>query len=300
MIRLSSSRRAVVQRIIFPVLILLSAMMIIVGKMDQGVFEPLRISLSDLAAPTLDALSRPIAAAGNLLNQAHGLINLYQENARLEEENGRLLHWQQAALNLATENAQLRSLLKMVPEPAVSYVTARVIANSGGAYVRNLMVNAGSDIGVARGQAAITGTGLVGRIAEVGTRTARILLLTDLNSRVPVIVERSRQRAILSGDNSERPLLQYLDPAGVVKIGDRIITSGEGGVFPPNLPVGVVSTVGGEAPGVQLYVESSQVEYLRIVDYGLAGGLPKPIGGVAHPARRAAPGVGASQHSSVK
>ncbi len=276
-------------------------MMIIVGKMDQAVFEPLRISLSDVAAPTLDALSRPIAAASNLLNHAYGLINLYQENARLEEENGRLLHWQQAALNLATENAQLRGLLKLVPESAVSYVTARVIANSGGAYVRNLMVNAGSDIGVARGQAAITGAGLVGRIVEVGTRTARILLVTDLNSRVPVIVERSRQRAILSGDNSERPLLQYLDPAGAVKIGDRIITSGEGGVFPPNLPVGVVATIDGEAPGVQLYVELSQVEYLRIVDYGLASGLPKPISGVPRSARRGASGAnGANHHLSVK
>jgi rod shape-determining protein MreC len=295
-IRLSSPRRAVLQRIIFPILILLSAMMIIVGKVDQAVFEPLRISLSEVAAPTLDALSRPIAAADILLNQAYRLINLYQENARLEEENGRLLHWQQAALNLATENAQLRSFLKLVPEPAVSYVTARVIANSGGAYVRNLMVNAGSDIGVARGQAAITGAGLVGRIVEVGTRTARILLLTDLNSRVPVIVERSRQRAILSGDNSERPLLQYLDPAGAVKIGDRIITSGEGGVFPPNLPVGVVSAIGGGAPAVRLYVESSGVEYLRIVDYGLTSGLPKPIGGVARSARRVPLGVAANHH----
>jgi rod shape-determining protein MreC len=297
-IRLSSQRRAVLQRIVFPVLVLLSAMMIILGKVDQAVFEPLRISFSDAAAPTLDALSRPIAATGNLINHAYGLINLYQENARLEEENSRLLHWQQAALILATENAQLHSLLKLVPGPAVSYVTARVIANSGGAYVRNLMVDAGSDSGVARGQAAITGAGLVGRVVEVGTRASRILLVTDLNSRVPVIVERSRQRAILSGDNSECPLLLYIDPASAVKIGDRIITSGEGGVFPPDLPVGVVATVDGGAPRAEPYVESSQVEYMRIVDYGLASGLPKPVAGVTRSARRVAPAitVGTSHH----
>ena len=250
-IRLSSPLRAAVQRILLPVLVLLSVTMIVLGKVDQVVFEPLRISFADATAPTLDALSRPIAAAGNLIDQAYALVNLYHKNARLEKENIRLLHWQQAALTLVSENAQLRGLLKLVPEPAISFVTARVIANSGGAYVRNLMVDAGSDAGIARGQAAITGTGLVGRVAEVGTRAARILLITDLNSHVPVIVERSRQRAILSGDNSERPLLRYLDPDGTVKIGDRIVTSGEGGVFPPGLPVGVIAAIGGEAPRVR-------------------------------------------------
>jgi rod shape-determining protein MreC len=297
-IRLSGPRRAVLQRLIFPVLVLLSAMIIVLGKLDQVVFDPLRISLTDVAAPALDALSRPIAVAGDLMDRAYGLINLYRENSRLEEENRRLLHWQQAALTLAAENAQLRSLLKLAPEAAISYVTARVIATSGGAYARNLMVNAGSGTGVERGQAAITGAGLVGRVVEVGTRAARILLVTDLNSRVPVIVERSRQRAILSGDNSERPLLEYLDPAGAVRIGDRIITSGEGGVFPPDLPVGVVSAVHGEAPRVEPYVELSRVEFLRIVDYGLASGLPKPVAGVPRSIRRVAtvPAVGTKHH----
>jgi rod shape-determining protein MreC len=278
-IRLSPPRHAAIQRIVFPVLILLSLIMIILGKVDQVMFEPLRIWLTDAAGPTLDAMSRPVVAAGNLVDYAAKLAHLHQENARLEEENVKLLHWQQAALALASENAQLRGLLKLVPESAVSYVTARVIADSGGAYVRNLMVDAGSDSGVSRGQAAITGAGLVGRVEEVGTRTARILLVTDLNSRVPAIIGRSRQRAILSGDNSEHPSLVYLDPAGAVKIGDRIVTSGEGGVFPPGLPVGVVAGVDGEAPRVEPYVDLSRVEYLRIVDYGLAGGLPTRVGG---------------------
>ena len=106
----------------------------------------------------------------------------------------RLLSWQQAALTLASENTGLRGLLKLTPEPAATFITARVIANSGGAYVRSLMVHAGSENGVARGQAAMTGEGLVGRVAEVGSRAARVLLVTDLNSRVPVIVEGSQQQ----------------------------------------------------------------------------------------------------------
>ena len=168
-----------------------------------------------------------------------------------------------------------------------------MIANSGGAYVRSLMVHAGSGNGVARGQAAVTGEGLVGRVSEVGSRAARIILVTDLNSRVPVVVEGSQQRAVLTGDNSERPCLHYLDVGAGIKVGDRVVTSGQGGVFPPGLPVGVVASLDGEAPRVEPYVELSQVEYLRIVDFGLTDGLPKPLPIVSRSGRRAEPPAGA-------
>lgn len=277
MTRPSPPRRAITERVVFPLLLVVSAMMIFLGKVDETVFRSLRVQLTDAVAPTLEALSRPLVAAEDLVDRARAVLTVYRENARLAEENARLLRWRQTALTLASENAQLRELMKLVPESAVSYVTARVIADSGGAFVRDLMVDAGSDSALARGQAAITGEGLVGRVSEVGANAARVLLITDLNSRVPVIDQRSRQRAILAGDNSDRPLLRYLDPAAAVKTGDRIVTSGEGGVFPPALPVGVVASVGGDGPRVETYVELSQVEYLRIVDYGLAEGLPTPI-----------------------
>jgi len=154
------------------------------------------------------------------------------------------------------------------------------------------MVHAGSENGVARGQAALTGEGLVGRVSEVGNRAARVILVTDLNSRVPVVVEGPQQRALLTGDNSERPSLRYLDAGAQIKIGDRVVTSGQGGVFPPGLPVGVVASLDGEAPRVETFVELSKVEYLRIVDYGLADGLPKPIPIVSRNGRRPGPFVG--------
>ena len=277
MMGLLPSRRAAVQRMAVPFLILLSAMMIILGKADQLVFESLRISVTDTASPMLDILSRPLAALAHLSDRAQEFLKVYQDNRRLAAENERLLNWQQAALKLSFENARLRELLKLTPEPQITFITARVIASSGGAYVRSLMVHAGSENGVARGQAAVTGEGLVGRVSEVGSQSARVILVTDLNSRVPVIVEGSQQRALLIGDNSERPCLRYLDAGTGIKIGDRVVTSGQGGVFPPGLPVGVVGSLDGEAPRVEPYVELSQVEYLRIVDYGLADGLPKPI-----------------------
>jgi rod shape-determining protein MreC len=286
MIRLSPQLRAGIQRSTLPVLILLSAAIVIVGKTDQAIFETFRVGLNDAASPVLDVMARPLGAVETTLDRARGLIGIYQENRRLEQDNARLLQWQQVALKLTAENRQLQGLLKVVPDRAVSYVTARVIANSGGAYVRTVMINAGSDSSLARGQAAITGDGLVGRLTEVGSRAARVLLISDLNSRIPVRIEGSRTSAVLAGDNSERPRLLYVAAPEGVKIGDRVVTSGEGGVFPPDLPVGVVSATGGSGPRVEPYVELSQLNYVMVVDYGLSGALPQPIPPMARPGKR--------------
>jgi rod shape-determining protein MreC len=277
MIRLSPARRAAIERITVPFLVAISVTMIVVGKVDQVVFESVRISVTDAVGPVLDVLARPAATLDTAIDHARKILSVYKENARLVEENERLLGWRQAALTLASENTELRELLKLAPEPPVSYLTARIIADSGGAYSKSVIINAGRENGVVRGEAAATGDGLAGRVSEVGSRTARVLLVTDLNSRVPVIIESSGQRAILAGDNSERPGLRYLGSASAVSIGDRIVTSGQGGVFPPGLPVGVVAALDGEYPRVEPYADLSRLDYLRLLDYGLADSLPNPL-----------------------
>ena len=289
MIRPSAQVRATIQRTTPPLLILLAVAVILLGKADQTMFDSLRISLTDDAAPALDALSRPLAAVESVVDRMRGVVTMYQDNLRLEGENERLLQWQQVALKLSADNRELRGLLKVVPDNAVSYVTARVIANSGGGYVRTVMVNAGAEQGLARGQAAITGNGLVGRLTEVGGRAARVLLITDLNSRVPVVVEGSRANAVLAGDNSERPQLIYVSEPDALKVGDRIVTSGEGGVFPPGLPIGVVASLDRGGARIEPFAELSQLGHVLVVDYGLSSGLPQPVPVAAHHGRRGKP-----------
>ena len=287
MIRLSPQVRTAIQRTTLPILVLLSGAIIVLGKADQLLFDSLRTTVTDSVAPVLGAIAQPLNALGNVVDRAKMVVTTYQENLRLESENEKLLQWQQAALNLDAENQQLRGLLKAVPKTALSFVTARVIANSGGAFVRMILINAGSEDHVARGQAAITGEGLVGRLTEVGDRASRVLLITDLNSRIPVTIETTHVAAVLAGDNSERPRLMYLPAGDAVKVGDRVVTSGEGGVFPPGLPVGIVSMIDGAGPRVEPYVELSQLGYVLVVDYGLSRSLPQPLPMLARPSRRA-------------
>ena len=302
--RISPAHRAAIERTSVTLLVVVSAAMIIAGKADQEAFRYLRNSVMDAAAPALDMLSRPAAAFDAAADRLRGFITVYRDNVRLAEENERLLGWQQVAMRLSAENAELRDLAKLVPDPAISFVTARAIGDSGGAYARNVIVNAGRDNGVARGQAAMTGVGLVGRVAEVGSRAARILLITDLNSRVPVVVDGTRQRAILAGDNSARPSLRYVDSGGTIRIGDRrsdtrntvktdrIVTSGQGGVLPPGLPVGVVARVDSDGITVEPYAALARIDYLRLVDYGLADALPNPLSVSARGGKRAEAAVG--------
>jgi rod shape-determining protein MreC len=274
--RPSAQLRATLQRATAPLLIALSIAVIMIGKADQSIFASLRTTLSDDAAPVLDLLSRPLGLAAAAVDNVRGVIMLYQDNLRLQRDNTRLLQWQQVAQKLSEDNNQLRALLKVVPDGAVSYTTARVIADAGGGFVRSVMVDAGAEAGLARGQAAIAGGGLVGRLTDVGSRAARILLISDLNSRIPVSIGGAHARAVLAGDNSERLRLLYAGDADVLHVGDRVVTSGEGGVFPPDLPVGLVASLGQDGPRVEPFVELSQLGYVLVVDYGLAKDLPQP------------------------
>lgn len=275
--RLAVPVRAAGQRFALPILVLVSVAMIVLGKADAFLFERIRAVFADAAAPVLAIVSRPAAAVDAVVDRVQDVFALYSENAQLRRENARLLQWQQVAQGLTVENARLRELLNLVPDPTVSFVSSCVIANSGGSFVRSVLIDAGSREGVVRGQAAMTGAGLVGRVTEVGERAARILLLTDLNSRVPVAFDGSRERAVLAGDNSDRPRLIYLPARSTVKVGDRLVSSGNGGIFPPGLPVGVVAAIDDGIVRVEPYAELSRLDYLRIVNYGLAGVLPQPV-----------------------
>jgi len=266
------------QRFAFVLLITLAFGIMLVGKADTVVVSRARTLLIDLIAPVMDAASRPIASAKQAANTVQELVALQQENARLADENKTLLEWQSIGRELQSQNAALRDLLKFTPDPRASYIAAPVIADTSSSYVRSLIVLAGQNDGVVKGQAAITGAGLVGRVLEVGRRASRVLLLTDISARVPVIIERTRDQAVLAGNNSDNPELQYLPRDVDIKVGDRIVSSGVGGNFPAGLPVGEVVRVGEGHILVQLYAQLDRMEYLRLVDYSLPGILMQDLG----------------------
>lgn len=247
--------------------LLASIALMMIGKLDTVLVEQVRTAVTDVVSPVLDGFSRPAAGLANAIEGVNELARLREENQALRRQNEALQQYQVIAHRLEAENGSLRALMNYEPDPAHRFITGRVIGGNSGPFVRTVMVNRGRQEGLAEGQAAVGAQGLVGRVVQAGDRASRVLLLTDLNSRIPVVVETSRHRAILGGDNGPRPRLLYLPPESQVRIGDRLSTSGHGGTLPPGLPVGTIIGIEDGAIRVQLFEDLGRLEYLRVVDF---------------------------------
>ena len=254
----------------FILLIALAFLLMALNRYDAPAVDTLRRAVTDGATPLLDLISRPVDTIADIMTKADELAHLRDENERLRKENRRLLGWQQAAGRLEAENDGLRKLMRLTPDPRWHYITARAVGDTGGAYVRSLLINAGGDQGVLKGQAVVTGDGLAGRVLQVGQRSARVLLITDINSRVPVVVGTARDRAVLGGDNTKLPQLLYLDPEIEVREGDLVVTSGHGGELPAGLPVGKVRWANENEARVEPFGDWAHMEYVRMIDYRLS------------------------------
>lgn len=248
------------------ILMLAATLLLTVSFVRPGMFGGVRSAVTDTMTPALIVLSEPFRQVSNMAGSISGVSELRAENSILKAENARLREWYQTALMLESENQSLHALLNVKLDPSHRFITSRVIADSGNAFVKSAIIAAGKDDGVQKGQAVLSGDGLVGRIIESGQSSARILLLTDVNSRVPVLLEGSRQKAILSGKNTDLLELKYLPEDIDVKEGTRIVTSGNGGMFMPGLPIGQVVMKDG-APYVKPYADISRISHVRIVDF---------------------------------
>jgi rod shape-determining protein MreC len=284
-IRLSIPVRQALAKLTLPVLIAAAFGLMLLGKADTVVAERVRMALGDALTPIYGLLAEPVARLHDVADSAGRVLTLASENARLREENEQLRKWQAIALALDAENSALKANLRWIPDPAPNFVTARVVADAGGVYARAVLLSAGPNHGITRGQIALDDRGLVGRVTEVGARSVRVLLLTDMNSRIPVILENSHGRAILTGTNGPRPRLSYWTEGVRPAEGERVVTSAEVGAFPAGLPVGSVHYNAQNVPEVEPAARLDRLEIVRLFDYGLYDSLA-PEAAVARPAER--------------
>lgn len=241
-----------------------SVVLLVLDRLDNSVLSSARDQLEELAAPAFGLASRPAKWAGRAVARVQSYVGLAGELERLELENKQLKRWEWTARRLERKLTRLRALLKAVEDPALGYVTARVIADSRGPFVRSILVNAGRTQGVRAGLAVIDASGLVGRTVEAGASTARVLLVTDLNSRVPVLVGPGGVRAVLSGTNRGSPTLSFLPVNARVRAGDLVVTSGHGGLLPRGLPIGVVVETN-DGPVVRPHARLGQLDYVSVL-----------------------------------
>jgi rod shape-determining protein MreC len=265
--------KSLLQRFAYLSLIGLTGALMLIGKADTVLVERARDAVTDAVTPVLRVMSEPAAVVADFVNNLRELGAIREENAALRDANTQLLQWQAVAQKLETENKSLRELSALVPEPGATFVTARVVADTGGAFAQSILITAGHSSGVTKGQVVMTGDGLVGRVMQAGMYSARVLLLTDINSRIPVQVGEAGNRAILAGDNSLRPRLLFLGNNTAAAPGDKIVTSGDAEAFPPGIPIGQVARVEDGVVDVEPFVVRDKIQHVRVADYGLSGML---------------------------
>lgn len=264
------------QRFTLGLLILAGVGLLIFSRADDTGVRRFQTWVHDAAAPFLDVLSRPVEGTEALFASIRSMVALEKENASLRREIQRLRAWETVARRLDQENKVLRKFLNAKTEGLGPVIAGRVIGDPGGPYVRAVIVNAGRGQGVESGRAVTDGRNVIGRVLTVGRLSARILLLTDLNSRLPVMIADTGARAILAGDNTDLPALKFLPVGAEVTAGDRILTSGDGGIFPPRLPVGQVVETKGRGLRVQPFADFGRLDYVLILDYQFPA-LKEPV-----------------------
>ncbi len=233
----------------------------------QGLPRQIRAYANDVVSPVLRLLEQPIRAVQAGLERIAGVSDIYLENETLRDENDRLRQWREAAMQLSRENERLRVMLKVPGREVPPAATARVIGVGGGAFERSVLISAGATDNVRRNLPVVDESGVIGRTIQVGRWTSRVLLVTDLNSRVPVRLERTGDLAIAEGQNEPFLLLRFLPEEVNVRVGDRLLTSGHGGAFPPDLPVARVSDVTGDLIRLEPLGILGKLDYVRVLDY---------------------------------
>ncbi len=264
------------QRFPLPLMLIFVAGIFVLSLLQPRLAEGVRTRVTDAFAPLLATVAVPVASATNFIATLGNLTELRAENERLLGENERLRQYQTAVMRLEAENKGLRDLLKMQADPAQRQITARVIADVGGPFMRNVVIMAGTQEGVRDGLAALAGGGLAGRVVSAGNRSSRVLLINDINARVPVLLEGSRYRGLAEGDNSPQLRLTSLPPDVVPTVGERLITSGVGGIFPPGLPVGVVSRIENGVVRVEPLADLGRLEMVQVLEPGTPPDLLSP------------------------
>jgi rod shape-determining protein MreC len=265
-----------IRRLLVVILVFALLGIFLVWRIDSPRVERFRLVVIDRVVPSFDWAMAPVTGMANLISDFQSYQQLAAQNGDLRRELQQMKAWKEAALQLEQENAKLLGLNNVRLDPELTYITGVVLTDSGSPFRQSVLLNVGARDGLVDGWPTMDGIGLVGRISGVGEKTARVILLTDTSSRIPITIQPSGQRAILGGDNTLNPPIEFLENADLVRPGDRVVTSGDGGVFPADLLVGQVALGNDRRLRVRLSADYERLEFLRVLRSRPNDGITDP------------------------
>lgn len=235
------------------------------ARAQTSPYQPVRAGVETVAGPVGGVFAAPVRWFGHATDYVGGYFFAVSENRRLRRELAELQPWRDQAIALKNVNARYEAMLGIRPEPPVAMRTARSISDTRGPFSRARLLDVGAAKGVKVGNPVINEHGLVGRIVGTSSGISRMLLLTDVASRTPVLIDRTDARALLTGDGSGNPRLEFVRGVGSVQAGDRILSSGDGGGFPRGVPIGVAAKGIDGSWRVKLFSDRGAIDYVRVM-----------------------------------
>lgn len=252
--------------------LILSLFLLILNYLMPSFTANLKHTVADKSVVVTEVFATPVDTVRSKIAHVQTIWDVQKHNEMLASENQRLLEWFQAANRLDAENRALRELLNMKDEDAMQFRSGKVMSDQATQYSHTILVQLGKNDGLSKGQGVLSHEGLIGRVIETGQETSRILLMSDVNSRIPVTVEGTKDRAILAGTNNTDPVLDHLPDSHSIQAGQKVITSGHGGIFPYGVPVGEIYETEAGQLAVKPFASPNRANYVQIVDYGIPAG----------------------------
>jgi len=256
------------------IVIALAIVLVLLGKAQGGLFDRARGHVTDALAPFLEKVRAPVAGFDRWMGSITEIFSVYEQNIRLKEENARLLQWRNVAVVLQGRVGRYQQLLHAVPDPGMNAVLAKVIGRANRPFLQTMILDAGREHHALPGQAVMDPRGMIGRIYVTGNHTSWVILLTDLNSRIPVTISPGNVQAIMAGDNSPMPRLDMVSRTVTLHAGDQITSSGDGGMLPAALPIGTVVSDGEGGFRVALLADPAASQDVEILNFSKSPETP--------------------------
>lgn len=255
-------------KFIILILFLATFVFIILSKTNNPIVDKINTVGLNIVGPVMYVLEFPARVIHRAYTYVYDISRVYADNQALREENEQMLYLQNKVHTLEVENRLLSKLLNYSPPMDAKYISAKIIAELGDDFTHTLIIYVG-DAKVKKGQVVLASESVIGRIDGVGGKYAKVILLNDISSKIPVAIERTRARGILSGNNTRFPQLIFTKSTADIQEGDLVVTSGVGGIFPADLPIGFVNSIKGSDINIETISDLDRVEYVRVIDYGL-------------------------------
>jgi len=262
-IRSAFLRKGTQERFSLLILVILSIILLFLETAKVKPIEYLRSFIRDTVYQSSLIVSSPISGLKYISHEIKSHANVFKNYNQLKKEHEQLKNKILESDFLTLENTQLRKLIDDQVKSSSNLVSSRVIIDKQSPYLNSFIINSGSNKKIKNGMSVLDGQNFIGRIVDVNFFSSRVLLISDLNSKIPVVIEPSGHHAILSGKGKKEPILEYLPENHTVKDGDKVYTSGREGIFSPGTPIGEV-VFEDEKATVLLFSDLSQITFVNI------------------------------------